>query len=351
MCVALSPSWACQRESRPADERDSPVVEGLPPAQEHPRADGPPVKDGVALLAIDAQLVRFDGRVATPLASAPSGQIHELSLGPGGPELLDGRALLELRADGLRELVSFPEHLTPIHHVARDADGQLWVSGPKGVGVPVGENSWELTPASALGFADDTVVSVALDHEEQGTMWIVGPTRAVYHLADWPMQGWKEGEGQGWVAATVEWLGEGATLLNATPSPVGRVHVNNVNKVTRLGWRNFDSVIVDPKRALIYTMLALAPDGHAGVATSSCELGRVTPRPPTKIWRMAAAEFPCEHAEAIALDAQLRFWVAAREGLFVIDDDRTVHEFPAGSIAGLDGHVSHLVVLGEGPKL
>ena len=40
-------------------------------------------------------------------------------------------------------------------------------------------------------------------------------------------------------------------------------------------------------------------EGHAVLATASCELGRVPPKPPTRVWRFAAADYPCERVHAL----------------------------------------------------
>ena len=149
----------------------------------------------------------------------------------------------------------------------------------------------------------------------------------------------------------VWWMNADAEFELADPrsSALGIVHVTNKHRLTRLNPDYFDSVLVDPRATLDYVFLALAPTGDAALATANCELGRVPPKPPTRVWRFAAADYACERVHALAIDARLRVWVASDQGLSVIDDSRHVDEHPKGSIPALDGAISEMLALGPGP--
>jgi hypothetical protein len=171
-------------------------------------------------------------------------------------------------------------------------------------------------------------------------VWAIGSRALLYR------------EGERWVPVDPLLLRNLPLFLNATGSAVGPVNTTTGHKLTRLGETALDSVLLDPNEVISYTAaLDIAADGHAGLVSSACDLVRVNPQPPTLIWRFAGGDYDCQSAEAMALDALHRFWVASREGLSVVGEDRVVREYPAGSFAALAGRVSHMVVTGAGPEL
>jgi ligand-binding sensor domain-containing protein len=302
-------------------------------------ASGPAVVEGSVYLAVEGKgIVRLDHSGAERLAVQPNGEITDLFVGPNdGVYALADHSLYEIEGETVVTLADLSAaELAPVRSAVRTSAGEIWIASERGVGVRVGE-TWQLTSLTELGL-ESAELTVALDHE--GTIWVVADQRALYREQD------------RWQPVEFSLLAEGAMLLNPQSSRVGRVHVNNGHRLTRLGKQDFDSVIVDPKAQLRYDAdLDLNAEGHAVVATASCDLGRVSARPPTQIWRFAGKDYQCQKLEAVALDSRLRVWVAAREGLSVIEQDRTLHEYPAGSFAALDGRVRDMVVVAGGPKL
>ncbi|WP_181198122.1 hypothetical protein [Enhygromyxa salina] len=287
--------------------------------------------------------MRLDHRGAKVLVDTPARAILDLFIGPEGRvHVLDARSLRELQGDALVEVEGLSlEGVAPVDHVALAKDGAVWVVAGGGVGTRV-EGEWEMTPLAELGLEGDAEhgaeVEVAIDSE--GVVWVVGPRAAFYRA-----------QGQ-WRPLDLSIIGATPRLLHPTPSALGRVHTTNGAKLSRLHPTQLENVLIETKGSRSYaTDLAVSADGYAGLVTRTCDLVRVTPKPPTKIWRLAGTQYACETAEAIAIDARHRFWVASREGLSVVGEDRRVREYPAGSLPALDGRVSEMVVVGQGPAL
>jgi hypothetical protein len=333
-CPRPSPASEHERAKHDPIPADPTEERATPPQTEPPPADAV----GSLLLVVEGEtkgIVELDEGGTRWVPGSSEREIVDVFIGPGRVvHVLEGRSLQTIEDGRWRELASFVNE--PVRSLALSDEGELWTITDAGVGVRVGDG-WERTPLAELGFEPDTDTKLAIDHEQ--TVWVVGPRRAVYR------------GGASWVAVDMALLEPQTTFSNPVASPVGRVHVNNGHRLTRIGKHDFDSVLIDPTRQQVYTALSISSDGYAAVATASCDLGRANPQPPTLIWRFSANDYACRELEAIALDARRRIWVASREGLSVVEDDRRVHEYPAGTFAELSGPVRQMLVVGRGPEL
>ncbi|PRQ09819.1 hypothetical protein [Enhygromyxa salina] len=281
-------------------------------------------------------LVKLD-ETGTTLLADPERNISDLFIGPGGDVfVLDAHSLRKLEADALVEVERFElGRGGPVNALALARDGTVWVSNSEGIGARV-DGEWQITSFEQLGVEPSAALAIAADD----TVWVIGSRVLLYR------------EAERWVPVDPQLLRNLPLFLNATGSSTGPVNTTTGHKLTRLGKTSLDSVLIDPKEVISYTAaLDIAADGHAGLASGACDLVRVNPQPPTSIWRFSGTDYDCQTTEAMALDARHRFWVASREGLSVVDEDRSVHEYPAGSFVELAGRVSHMVVTGPGPVL
>jgi ligand-binding sensor domain-containing protein len=326
-----------------ADEAQKPVaVEPAPAAtdQTPPPSSALPAsgQPGAVYLAINTMgLVKLDHTGATVLLAKPERNISDLFIGPDGAVyLLDAHSLRRIEADKLIEVERFELGKGgPVNALALARDGNVWISNGEGIGARV-DGEWQMTSFEALGVERSAAIAIAADD----TVWVIGSRALLYR------------EAEQWVPVDPMLLLNLPMFLNATGSPIGPVNTTTGHKLTRLGKTALDSVLIDPKEVISYTAaLDIAADGHAGLASSACDLVRVNPQPPTLIWRFAASDYDCQTAEAMAMDLRHRFWVASREGLSVVAEDRSVHEYPAGSFTAIAGRVSHMVVTGQGPEL
>lgn len=332
--------WAC-------------VLAGCPQPPASPAASGSSERDGgsaprsaapgpgqpAALLLTRTELLWLERGVALELP--PERPLVDMFTDPSGTlHLLSATKLHALREGAFVEQAEFGElaragALGPVHGAALGPEGQLYLAGARGIAWRE-QDAWKLSESAELGYAAGTELELGFDAE--GRIWVIGPERAIYRDAQ-TVGPWRETD--------KSTLGFGFDFGQAQPSSLGPVHVNNDHRLTRIYPDLLDSVLVDPRQKLDYELLALAPSAHALVATRSCELARVNPRPPTKIWRLAAQDYACEDAEALALDGQLRAWVASRAGVTVLDPHgATLHTFAAS-----EEPARRLLVLGDGPAL
>lgn len=281
-------------------------------------------------------LVRFDGVDAVRLAVTGA---RDVFIGPDDAVyVLEDHALAKISGDVRTEIVSLADAaIAPVHSAAIGPDGAVWVAGRKGVATREGD-AWQLTPLADLGLDPALEPSVVFD--SAGVVWVVDDVHASYRQAD------------RWVPAPVSMLEAGYVFGHPQSSRVGRVHVANHHRITRLGTRDFDSVLVDYRDRRSFTAdLDVNAQGYAASATASCDVVRTTPVPPTLLWELSAGSCACKTLEAIALDSRLRLWIASQEGLSVIEDDLRVREFPRSSLPALDARVHDMVVVGPGPTL
>ncbi|KIG18458.1 hypothetical protein DB30_00743 [Enhygromyxa salina] len=350
-CGAREPANA-NANAEPAAEAATPspdatpeptTAEPTPPATDRtakanvtPRPDSD--QPGAVYFVINTKgLVKLDGTGTKLLLANPERNISDLFIGPSGEVfMLDAHSLRKLEGDTLVEVERFElGRGGPVNALALARDGTTWISNSEGIGARV-DGAWRTTSFEALGVEPSAALAIAADD----TVWVIGSRVLLYREADQ------------WIPVDPMLLRTLPLFLNATASPIGPVNTTTGHKLTRLGKTALDSVLIDPKEKISYTAaLDIAADGHAGLASSACDLVRVNPKPPTLIWRFAGGDYDCQTAESMAMDARHRFWVASREGLSVVEEDRSVHEYPAGSFADLAGRVSHMVVTGDGPEL
>ena len=319
----------------PANAQPPATSQAAPPALKNlPGGDQP----GAIYFVINTRgLVKLDESGATLLQPAGQHNISDLFMGPDGAiYLLTAHSLSRLEGDSLVEVERFElGGVGPVNALALAGDGGMWLSNGEGIGTRV-DGEWQMTSYDALGVERSAALAVAADN----TVWVIGARALLYR------------EAGSWVPVDPLLLRNLPLFLNATGSALGPVNTTTGHKLTRLGKTALDSVLIDPKQEISYTAaLDIAATGHAGLASSACDLVRVNPQPPTSIWRFAGGDYDCQTVEAMALDGRHRFWVASREGLSVIGEDRVVHEYPAGSFAALAGRVSHMVARGNGPEL
>lgn len=320
-----------EAKPEPAAPEPKPEPEPRPKVESAPRPSPPP-REGVLLAIVDGALVRLDGHRARRFEGAAP--IHGLRRDHQDRiQAIRGRELVELVETGLEPRARVDAEIAAPVSAVWLGPGRAWSSSPSGVSGLDGE-AWTTTALAELEF--DAAPELGVDGS--GRVWLVGPQRVLYR------------DGDDWSVPEVPPIPPSFALGHPRTSALGPVHVNNDHRLTRLAPTYFDSVLVDPRAQLDYEFLALAPTGHALLATADCELGRVPPSPPTRIWRFAAADYACARVSAVAIDAQLRIWVASDRGLSEISASGRVVEHPRASVAAIDGEISELLVLGPGPN-
>jgi hypothetical protein len=350
--VALT---ACGRGPESASEGRGAVVIEVPP--EPPRVAPPeatkrPSLEPVELTPIPGAdevgpvylvhntkgVVRLDHEGATLVLDKPERNIQDLFVGPDGAAyLLDARSLRRLEADGVREIARFEyDDVAPVDELALAPDGTIWVTGSRGVGHYRG-GRWTLESREQLGLGFNTNVAVAND----GTVWVAGSTKLLRRSAD----------ANEWTHVDVSTLGRVPLLLGLSPSPSGSVLATNGKQLIRLAGDTPELIPLPAERTAYTAELSIAPNGALALASGGCELLRLEPDGRGEVWSVGRDDYACESLEAMTIDARRRIWVAAREGLSVIDDRGQVIEYPAGSFEALAGRVSHMLALGRGPEL
>lgn len=279
------------------------------------------------------RLVRFDERGAATLPT--SAAITDLFEGPNDTVYVRDQAALHrvvtdaTGADQLLEVVRFPPEILPVRHLAIGPSDSIWVVTETAIAERTADG-WKLAPLAKLELPN--TARLAFDVEQ--TLWAVAPERALY-LQD----------GR-WLAPPLELLETGFALLNPLGSPVGRVHVSNNHRLTRLGKQDFESVIIDYKNRVPHVAdLDIAPDGYACVATEACDLGCANHTPPTIIWTFPGKDYACDSLHELAVEASHRVWVASQAGLSLVLPDREVHEFSIAEHPELAGPITAMVVV------
>lgn len=338
--------------AEPAVNPESPPSPSLEPVEVRPRpgADAP----GPVYLAINTKgVVKLDHDGATLLLDKPERNIQDLFVGPDGAAyLLDARSLrqfvsrpggrAEFEGDAIVEVARFGfDDVAPVDELALAPDQTIWVTGSRGVGqlhTAEGARRWTLSSRESLGLGFDTDIAVADD----GTVWLAGGTKLLRRPA-----GVDE-----WIVVDTAALGRVPLLLGLSASPTGAVLATNGKTLIRLAGEQLESIPLPGTERIAYTAeLSIAQDGSVALASGGCDLIRLGPDGRGDAWLFGRERYGCESLEAMAIDARRRIWVAAREGLFVIDEAGQVVEYPAGSFAALAGRVSHMAVLGRGPDL
>jgi hypothetical protein len=298
--------------------------------------------DGPVYLVINTKgVAKLDERGVTLVLDKPERNIQSLFVGPdGAPYLVDARSLRKLEGDSVREVVRFGfDDVAPVDELALALDGSIWVTGSRGVGHYHG-GRWTVSSREQLGLGFNTDVAVALD----GTVWVAGSTKLLRRPAGV--------EGQEWTTVDLSPLGRVPLLLEMSMSPTGSVLATNGKQLIRLAGEQPELTPLAGAERIAYTAdLSIAADGTVALASGTCELVRLPPDGRGEAWRFGRDGYACETLEAMAIDGRRRIWVAAREGLSVIDEGGRVVEYPAGSFPSLAGRVSHMVVLGRGPDL
>lgn len=333
-----------------ADAEQSPAeplepLEPLEPAMVRPLpgADQP----GPVYLVINTKgVAKLDESGVTLVLDKPERNIQDLFIGPdGAPYLVDARSLRKLVGDEVIEVVRFGfDDVAPVDELALAPDGTIWVTGSRGVGHHQG-GRWTVSSREQLGLGFNTDVAVAHD----GTVWVAGSTKLLRRAAS----------GDEWLTTDTSALGRVPLLLEMSASPTGSVLATNGKQLIRLAGEQPElthpiiqhAPLAGSERIAYTADLAIAPNGAVALASGGCELVRLPPDGRGEAWRFGADGYACETLEAMTIDARNRIWVAAREGLSVIDDGGRVVEYPAGSFAALAGRVSHMVALGRGPEL
>jgi hypothetical protein len=303
-----------------------------------PGADAP----GPVYLVINTKgVAKLDEHGVTLVLDKPERNVQDLFVGPdGAPYLVDARSLRKLEGERVTEVVRFGfDDVAPVDELAIAADGTIWVTGSRGVGHYHG-GRWTVSSREQLGLGFNTDVAVAHD----GTVWVAGSTKLLRRTADTT--------GQEWTTTDLSPLGRVPLLLGMTASPTGSVIATNGKQLIRLAGESPELTALAGAERIAYTAdLSIAPDGTVVVASGGCDLVRLPPDGRGEAWRFGRDGYACETLEAMAIDGRRRIWVAAREGLSVIDERGGVVEYPAGSFPSLAGRVSHMVVLGRGPEL
>lgn len=324
---------------------DSPVKIETPPSvvesvtvKPLPGADMP----GPVYLVINTKgVAKLDESGVTLVLDRPERNIQDLFIGPDGAAyLLDARSLRKLDGDAVSEVVRFEfEDVAPVDELALAPDGSIWVTGSRGIG-HYKNGRWTVSSREQLGLGFNTDVAVAHD----GTVWIAGSTKLLRRAAD--------SSSEAWLNTDLTPLGRVPLLLEMSASPTGSVLATNGKQLIRLQGETPELTPLPGAERTAYTAdLAIAPEGTIAVASGGCELVRLPPDGRGEGWRFGREGYACESLEAMTIDGRRRIWVAAREGLSVIDEAGGVVEFPAGSFAALAGRVSHMVALGRGPEL
>lgn len=335
--VAVAIEREPPRAAEPAEAKQTPSAPIEPvTVRPIPGADEP----GPVYVVINTKgVAKLDASGATLVLDKPERNIQDLFVGPDGAVyLLDARSLRKLVGDEVIEVVRFSfDDVAPVDELALAPDGTIWATGSRGVGHHH-DGRWTVSSREQLGIGFNTDVAVAHD----GTVWVAGSTKLLRRAAS----------GDEWLTTDIAPLGRVPLLLEMTASPTGSVLATNGKQLIRLAGDKLELTPLAGSERIAYTAdLAVAPDGVIAVASGGCELLRLPPDGRGEGWRLGREDYGCETLEAMTIDARHRIWVAAREGLSVIDEGGRAVEFPAGSFPALAGRVSHMVAVGRGPEL
>jgi hypothetical protein len=300
--------------------------------------------DGVAYFGVSNRgIAKLDASGWSMVVSDSRAYYSKVFTGPDNTVYVwDFDALKKIDGDKLTEVAKFdfntfssPSYMAP----SRDGS-KFYATGFKGFGVFEG-GKWTVTEAKAIKDDLDSLTGVAVAGD--GTVWVSG-SKALLHNT-----------GGTWSALDLSALGEYFFFQHLSASPTGDVFVNGGRELYKLTAEKAEKIEfkLDSRN---YTSYSLAMDynskGRILAASGSCELIALDPGNPGSPWLVNKGEYNCLSLNTVAYDDQDRAWVFSREGLSVIGPDKTVAEYPSGSVMEIvTSNMTGIAVIGNGPPL
>lgn len=349
LVLALPLLTAC---SEPAPSNDAPAPaepQTKPPAAPEPAPYVPYLEPDAAFLAIPGvgggvTRIAADGSTKTLRIDSPSSGAELLDLFAGPKRrvyALTAEALLiDEESAFIVEREFNDDNIGAAYSAAVDHKGGIWVAGTHGVG-RYADRKWTVTPKASVGEGLLLTPSVVVD--ARGWAWLLTGSTVYQPTGE---RAWSKLDVELPPQSNGGFLKLGATLG-------GEVYLHAGDYLAFAKPEGIKPIALrSPNPAMPYVVSATSPTGKIVLANYECDIVRIDPADPSKVWQRAGKpNWGCERLSALAIDGQDRVWVSSRAGTQVLGPDDQVVNFPTGSFYDFIGHVQAIVVLGKGPSL
>lgn len=330
---------------------DAKQADGTKTAEPKPAKDGAAPaptgsSDGTAYFAVSRRgIAKLDAGGWSMVDDDSRATYTKMFAGPDGTVYaLNHEAIKKIDGDKLVDVAKFDyKTYNGASYAATNADGSKYYAvGYKGLGVFEG-GKWTITEAKAVHADLKGMYGLAVAADN--TVWVSSSKMLVHNKAG----------ASKWASLDLSKLGKHIFFSQLSNSPTGDVFVVSGSKLVKLtpeGITEFELKTNSRSYASYSKDLAYNSAGRVLAASSSCELASIDPAKPSEIWSVEKDAYNCQTLQKVALDGQNRAWVSSREGLSVINADKTVTEYPSSTVMEIVGsNLVGMVVTGNGPAL
>ncbi|HUQ05360.1 MAG TPA: hypothetical protein VM261_22815 [Kofleriaceae bacterium] len=322
---------ACDDDGKP----HAPATHATPaPAEPQPTPTAPEVRHapGPAYIAVDdVGLFRLENGTLTLLVEHPY-TFHSIVVDAKG--IVYASAIGGMwRLEGTRKNRLDDDRGMPAESLALGPDGVLWASDRRSI--HRWDGTWSTEPAATFDNALIQDVAVDLD----GRVW-VATTAALWRL-----------DGERWSKLDPSFTGSDQPFFGSLEVAAdGAVYVSALygTFVFRDG-RWSDTQLSSVSRPI--DELAAGPAGHIVGTGGVGGLAVAAPGQPT--WKSDISDSAkAGRADVRAVDAGGRSWITTDNGLVILDGrGELVQQWLPGTVAGIDGTVTAIAVVDDGPTL
>jgi hypothetical protein len=330
---------------RPPDPKPAPAVKTTDPATKPAVAEVAPTpanvdasaaKAGPAYLGVEGTgLVRVDGGKAKTviahrypmrdIAVGPNNIVYAIAI--GGAWSIDGDKVTELPKVG---------SYTSLDKIAVGPDGVLWGLDPNGVSRWDGK-AWTVEPAKT--FEASLLHDIAVDRA--GRVWIATPD----HL--WRL------DGDHWTRLDGAFAGTNKPYFETVVAgPAGEVYTTGLPGVFVFANDNWKKLAIEGRYGGGMRDLAIGADGRISASGGVDDVALAPPGGASHLVDLKALGVSAHRAEVMAVDGQGRTWLRTDNGVAILGaDGKLAQQWAPGTVAGINGKIEAIGVVGGGPTL